>query len=121
MGVLDLEYGEDTALEKLLRSIDRQGDFCAHGRLFAPMPRLEVDGVGMLSFPVPEAQVHALIAAAEPAPYGKGPETLVDTKVRDCGANRCRADPSGRRRVARDVREDPRRRGLRSRLPGRSA
>ena len=84
MGVLDLEYGEDAALEALLRSINRTGDFCTHGRLFAPMPRLEVDGVGMLSFPVPEAQVHALFVAAEPAPYGKGSDTLVDTKVRDC-------------------------------------
>ena len=84
MGAIDIEYGEDAALEKLLRSIDGPGDFCAHGRLFAPMPRLEVDGAGMLSFPVPEAQVHALIAAAEPAPYRKGPDTLVDTSVRDC-------------------------------------
>ena len=84
MGVLDLEYGEDAALEKLLRSVDRPGDFCTHGRLYAPMPRLEVDGVGMLSFPVPETQVRALIAAAEPAPYGKGADTLVDTSVRDC-------------------------------------
>ena len=81
---LDLEYGEDAALEKLLRSVDRPGDFCTHGRLYAPMPRLEVDGVGMLSFPVPETQVRALIAAAEPAPYGKGADTLVDTSVRDC-------------------------------------
>ena len=93
MGVLDLEYGADAALEKLLRSVDRPGDFCAHGRLFAPMPRLEVDGAGMLSFPVPEAQVRALVAAAERAPYGKGPDTLVDTSVRDCwqiGAERIR-------------------------------
>ena len=84
MGVIDIEYGEDATLEKLLRSIDRPGDFCAHGRLFAPMPRLEVDGVGMLSFPVLEVQVRALIAAAERAPYGKGPDTLVDPSVRDC-------------------------------------
>ena len=93
MGVLDLEYGTDAALEKLLRSVDRPGDFCAHGRLFAPMPRLEVDGAGMLSFPVPEAQVRDLVAAAERAPYGKGPDTLVDTSVRDCwqiGAERIR-------------------------------
>jgi hypothetical protein len=48
------------------------------------MPRLEVEGVGLLSFPVPDIQVRALIAAAEPAPYGKGPDTLVDTSVRDC-------------------------------------
>ena len=84
MGALDIEYGADAALEKLLLSIDLPGDFCAHGKLFAPMPRLEVDGTGMLSFPVPEAQVRTLIAAAEPAPYGKGPDTLVDTSVRDC-------------------------------------
>ena len=81
---LKIEYGTDHALEELLQSIDRPGDFCAHGRMFAPMPRLEVDGAGPLSFPVPEAQVRALIAVAERAPYGKGADTLVDTSVRDC-------------------------------------
>ena len=85
MGVPDIEYGAGHArLETLLRAVERPGDFCAHGRLFAPMPRLEVEGVGMVSFPVPEAQVRALIEAAERAPYGKGPETLVDASVRDC-------------------------------------
>ena len=85
MGVLDIEYNSGNgALEELLLSIDRPGDFCAHGKLFAPMPRLEVEGVGPLSFPVPDMQVRALIAAAERAPYGKGPDTLVDTSVRDC-------------------------------------
>ncbi len=94
MGIVDTEYGfSHEPLERLLRSIDRPGDFYAHGRLFAPMPRLEVEGAGMLSFPVPEGQVRALIEAAERAPYGKGPETLVDTSVRDCrqiGAERIR-------------------------------
>ena len=84
MRSIDIEYGVDQVLEELLRSIDRPGDFCAHGRLFVPMPRLEVDGAGLLSFPVPEAQVRALIDAAERAPYGKGPDTVVDTSVRDC-------------------------------------
>ena len=74
----------ENAIEKLLQSVDRPGDFCSHGRLFAPMPRLEVKGTGLLSFPVPEAQIGALIAAAERAPYGRGPETLLDTSVRDC-------------------------------------
>ena len=72
------------AIEELLLSVDRPGDFCAHGRLLAPMPRLDVKGAGALSFPVPEAQVQALIAVAERAPYGKGPATLVDPTVRDC-------------------------------------
>ena len=72
------------AIEKLLRSIDRPGDFCVHGRLLTAMPRLRVKGAGALSFPVPEAQIRALIGAAEPAPYGKGTETVVDRSVRNC-------------------------------------
>ena len=72
------------SFEKLLLAIDRPGDYFTHGRLLIPMPTLEVDGVGLLSFPVPEFQVRALIDRAERAPYGKGPETLVDTSVRDC-------------------------------------
>ena len=84
MGAIDLEYGAEAGIEGLLRSVDRAGDFCVHGRLVAPMPRLEVEGVGMLAFPVPEPQLRALIDVAGPAPYGKGPETLIDTSVRDC-------------------------------------
>ena len=71
-------------LERLLASVDRPGDFCAHGRRFAPMPVLAVEGVGTLSFPVPDAQLRALVGLAERAPYGKGAETRVDTSVRDC-------------------------------------
>ena len=63
-------------LERLLASVDRPGDFCASGRSSAPMPVLAVAGVGALSFPVPDAQVEALVAAAEHAPYGKGWETV---------------------------------------------
>ena len=82
---IDIEYNVDNSpLEKLLLSINRPGDFYAQGRMFAPMPKLEVENVGMLSFPVPEAQVRALINSAERAPYGKGTDTLVDTSVRDC-------------------------------------
>ena len=82
---MDIAYREDQArLEKLLRSIDRPGDFFAHGRSFYLMPRIAVAGVGVLSFPVPDTQVQALIAAAERAPYGRGTDTLVDTAVRDC-------------------------------------
>ncbi len=80
---MEQERIED-AIEKLLQSVDRPGDFCVHGRLLAPMPRLEVRGAGALAFPVPEAQIRALIRAAERAPYGKGTQTLVDRSVRDC-------------------------------------
>ena len=54
------------------------------GRLFVPMPRVEVAGAGMLSFPVTPPQAEALISVAEPAPYGKGEQTLVDSSVRAC-------------------------------------
>ena len=81
----EIDYARDLEqLEKLLHSIDRPGDFHAHGRVIAPMPRLEVEGVGLLSFPVPDFQIRALIDVAERAPYGKGSDTLVDRSVRDC-------------------------------------
>ena len=70
-------------LQDLLRSVDRSGDYCTHGRLQVPMPRLESDPAGLISFPIPETQIRSLIAQAERAPYGKGPETRVDTAVRD--------------------------------------
>src|SRR5688572_20232664 len=47
-----------------------------------PMPRVEVEGAGTLSFPVPDAQVAAIVRLAERAPYGWGEKTIVDTSVR---------------------------------------
>ena len=81
----EIEYAEDLEhLEELLHSVDRPGDFHVHGRVFAPMPRLDVEDAGLLSFPVADFQVRALIECAERAPYGKGTATLVDRSVRDC-------------------------------------
>ena len=80
-----IKYGlGQERIEHLLRSVDRPGDYCVGGRLFTPMPRVFVDGVGELSFPVPDTQIEALIGAAERAPHGRGTETVVDTSVRDC-------------------------------------
>ena len=81
----DVEYHPaQSALEGLIESIDRPGEYCTHGRLFAPLPRLEVAGAGLIPFPVPPAQAEALVAAAERAPYGRGPDTVLDRSVRDC-------------------------------------
>lgn len=80
----EVEYATNAPLTELLRSVVRPGDYCTHGRLFLPMPTVDVAGVGLLSFPVPDSQVRALTEAAERAPYGKGTETVVDTLVRDC-------------------------------------
>ena len=68
----------------LLQSVDRPGDYCVGGKLYVPMPRITLDRVGILSFPVPQVQIDALIDVAERAPYGKGTKTLMDTTVRDC-------------------------------------
>ena len=85
MADVDVAYNEDQApLEALLRSIDRPGNYCTQGRLFVPMPRVEVEGAGSLSFPITTQQARALTAAAAPAPYGRGEQTLVDPSVRAC-------------------------------------
>ena len=47
-------------LEEILQSINRLGEFCTYGRVAKPMPRLEVEKVGVLSFPVPEMQIKQL-------------------------------------------------------------
>ena len=47
------------------------------------MPRIEVEGAGALSFPVPDAQIAAIVRKAERAPYGRGRDTIVDTSVRN--------------------------------------
>lgn len=70
-------------LRSLLTSIDRLGDYCAHGRALVPMPVLTVAGMDALSFPVPGDQVDALLARSRPSPFGRGEETLLDRKVRD--------------------------------------
>ncbi len=71
-------------LEEILQSINRPGEFCTFGRVAKPMPRLEVEKIGVLSFPVPEMQIKQLIKTADRAPYGKGAQTLVDASVRNC-------------------------------------
>ena len=48
------------------------------------MPTVEVEGAGTLSFPVPAARIRALVEASEPAPCGRGTETILDTSVRNC-------------------------------------
>ena len=72
-----------TRLETLLAGVKRAGDFFVHGSLDAPIPRAEIDGVGVLSFPVPASQIEAVIKRAHRAPYGRGEHTIVDTSIRN--------------------------------------
>ena len=70
---IEVPYSEDlTPLERALEHVRRPGDFFVQGSVEAPMPRVNVSGVGVLSFPVPDAQVEAVIALSERAPYGRG-------------------------------------------------
>jgi hypothetical protein len=70
-------------LDQLLAGVQRAGDFFVHGSLETPMPRVEIDGIGMLSFRVPPSQIRDAIKQAERAPYGRGGETILDTSVRN--------------------------------------
>ena len=80
-----IQYNEHhPQLEEVLESIERSGDYFAEGRFERPPPRMSVEGVGTIAFPILLLQVQSLIEAAERAPYGRGPETILDRSVRDC-------------------------------------
>jgi 2OG-Fe(II) oxygenase superfamily len=74
------------ARERLARLLDDSepgGSFSAQLLVPAHFLQLEVTGVGPVSLPVRAPQAKKLIAAARPAMFGRGEETLTDTKVRD--------------------------------------
>ncbi|MEI8397203.1 MAG: 2OG-Fe(II) oxygenase [Rhodospirillaceae bacterium] len=69
-------------LATLLATVSRPGDYFASGTVEIMAPLIEVDGVGPIALPLLPVQAEQLAAVAEPAPYGRGEETLVDTAVR---------------------------------------
>ncbi len=69
-------------LVELLATVRRPGDFCTSGTIELLAPSLEVEGVGQVALPLLPLQAEQLAAVAEPAPYGRGQDTLVDTAVR---------------------------------------
>ena len=80
---ISVPYNRDLKpLEELLAGVRRPGDFFVQGAVDVPMPRVEIAGVGLLSFPIPEAQIRQLIELATRAPYGRGEATLHDESVR---------------------------------------
>jgi 2-oxoglutarate-Fe(II)-dependent oxygenase superfamily protein len=70
-------------LAQLLNGSEPTGSFSA--QLLAPANslQLEVSGIGPVRLPVRAPQAKKLIAAARPAKFGRGEETLTDTDVRD--------------------------------------
>jgi predicted 2-oxoglutarate/Fe(II)-dependent dioxygenase YbiX len=67
-----------------LGTVRRPGDFFAAGTAELLAPLVEVEGVGPVALPLLPMQARQLIAAAEPAPYGRGAETVLDPAVRRC-------------------------------------
>lgn len=83
MQYIEIEYNQKSKpLETALSGVRQPGDFFVCGAIEMPMPRVEIEGAGTLSFPVPNAQIAAIVRRAELAPYGKGEATVVDTSVR---------------------------------------
>ena len=84
MQFIEVEYNRELkSLETILSNVKQPGDFYIAGVVEIPMPRLEVEGVGTLSFPIPRPQIEAMVQHATRAPYGRGEETIVDTAVRN--------------------------------------
>ncbi len=71
-----------TALHAALGAITQAGAFCVTGDVSAPLPGLEVDGMGPVGLPLNADSASKLIACCRQAPYGKGALTLLDTSVR---------------------------------------
>jgi hypothetical protein len=71
-----------TDLAEVLGTVQRPGDFFITGTADLRAPVLEVEGVGRVALPLLPAQAEQLADAAEPAPYGRGEETILDPTVR---------------------------------------
>jgi len=72
--------------EKLLKTLDKvdsSGEVCTSGDLTMRMPGLTVNDLGEIALPLNNTQAQQLIKQCHQAPYGKGIETVVDTKVRN--------------------------------------
>ena len=105
----NIEYNhEHERLEEILKAVDRPGDYFVAGRVETAMPSMRVRPVGTIAFPILETQVRSLIDAAERAPYGRGPDTVLDPSVRDCwqiGANRVQLSGAGWQKTMRSILE----------------
>src|SRR5262245_8879933 len=77
--------GPNSSVERLataVRQATRSAKFLVAGRLSVVDPGLDVEGLGPVPVPLKRGIAKALIATCRVAPFGKGTETLVDTRVR---------------------------------------
>ena len=105
----EIEYNREyKRLEAVLKAVDRPGDYYVAGSVEAVMPRMSVDPVGRIAFPIIGTQASSLAAAAERAPYGRGPDTVLDPSVRDCwqiDASRVHLSGAGWKKTIRSILE----------------
>lgn len=66
----------------VLQTINTSGSFVSEGSEPFVFPGMEIKGMGEISFPIPVAQIKEIIAVAHKAPFGKGAQTVLDTKIR---------------------------------------
>src|SRR3954469_6194260 len=71
-------------LAAVLGNVRRPGDFFATGTTELLAPLLEVERVGPVALPLLPIQARELIGVADPAPYGRGEQTVIDPAVRRC-------------------------------------
>ena len=63
MKYIEVEYNRALKpLEAILREVKQPGDFFIAGVVEIPMPRVEVEGAGMLSFPINVPQIDGLLS-----------------------------------------------------------
>jgi hypothetical protein len=74
-----------TARDRLARTLRGDAQTASSVGLTAPVTdlRLEVEGFGLVRFPVTPAKARKLIGLGQPARFGRGEETLTDPDVRD--------------------------------------
>ena len=77
-----MAVSEQKQLLKIIETVDHSGNFYSTGELPSTHPGLIIEGIGLVGLPLDKRQVTALKKKARQAPYGKGTQTVVDTKVR---------------------------------------
>lgn len=74
--VKGLITGQEAAAKRL-------STYCVQGSLPGVLPKFQIPGVGLISWPLQRAVATKIIGVCQQAPYGQGEKTLVNTKVRN--------------------------------------
>jgi hypothetical protein len=67
-----------------LTKISASGTFFSAGVNDFCFPKMQINQLDEIAFPLNKIQIEALISIAHKAPFGKGKETIIDKNVRNC-------------------------------------